>query len=75
MQLWVQLVAAGARIEERAIRRIYNDPNRSFGGLLDDPDHRLAHYRSVLHEEICARLDKLPAGAGSGLAAPCCDDA
>jgi glycosyltransferase involved in cell wall biosynthesis len=75
MQLWVQLVATGARIVERPIRRIYNDPNRSFGGDLDDPGHRLVHYRSAMHREICAHLDALPSGAGEGLLAPCCRDA
>jgi glycosyltransferase involved in cell wall biosynthesis len=75
MQLWVQLVATGATITERAIRRIYNDPNRTFGGGLDDADHRLAHYRGVMHREICARMASLPAGAANGLMVPCCDDA
>ena len=74
MQLWVQLVATGAQIAERSIRRIYNDPNRSFGGELDDPIHRLAHYRRVMHEAISADTDTLPAGAASGLMMPCCDE-
>ena len=74
MELWVQLVATGAAIAERAIRRIYNDPNRTFGGGLDDPDHRLSHYRTVMHNEICARAAALPDGAASGLMVPCCDD-
>lgn len=72
MQLWVQLVATGATITERPIRRIYNDPNRTFGGGLDDPEHRLAHYREVLHTEIRAREADLPASAAAGLVAPCC---
>ncbi len=73
MQLWVQLVATGATITERPIRRIYNDPNRTFGGGLDDPDHRLTHYRTVMHNEVCAHAADLPAGAASGLLVPCCD--
>jgi glycosyltransferase involved in cell wall biosynthesis len=74
MQLWVQLVATGASIAERPIRRIYNDPNRTFGGGLDDPDHRLTHYRTVMHNEICARAGDLPATASSGLLVPCCGE-
>lgn len=73
MQLWVQLVATGATISERAIRRIYNDPNRTFGSGLDDPDHRLMHYRTLLHREICAHAASLPEGAAEGLLTSCPD--
>ena len=52
MQFWVQAVAAGLRIGELPVRLIYNDATRSFGGPLDDHDHRLAHYRSVLAREL-----------------------
>ncbi len=52
MQLWVQASRAGLRIRELPIRLIYNDPNRHFGGLLDDPDVRLQHYQSVLESEL-----------------------
>ncbi|MEO1278390.1 MAG: glycosyltransferase family 2 protein [Planctomycetota bacterium] len=52
MQFWVQAVAAGLRIGELPVRLIYNDATRSFGGPLDDHDHRLTHYRSVLAREL-----------------------
>ncbi len=52
LQLWVQAVDRGLRIRELPVRLIYNDPNRYFGGGLDDPDSRLAHYMSVLSEEL-----------------------
>jgi len=52
LQFWVQAVAADLRIREIPIRLIYNDPNRSFGGPLDDAAQRLAHYRSVLDAEL-----------------------
>ena len=52
MQFWVQAVAHGLRIEEVPIRLIYNDPNRSFGGPLDDAEHRLKHYLAVLNAEL-----------------------
>ena len=52
MQLWPQVVGAGLRITEIPVRLIYNDPNRHFGGLLDDAQLRLQHYLSVLSTEI-----------------------
>jgi glycosyltransferase involved in cell wall biosynthesis len=52
MQLWPRAAAAGLRITEMSVRRIYNDPNRQFGGGLDDAENRLRHYREVLEREI-----------------------
>jgi len=52
MQLWAQAASHGLRIREIPVRLIYNDPNRSFGGPLDDPDQRLRYYRRVLHREL-----------------------
>ncbi len=72
MQLWVQLVAAGARIVEHPVRLIYLDPNRSFGGGLDDDSHRLAHYRGVMHDEIRRFADELPERAWADLCPRCC---
>ena len=70
MQLWVQAVAAGLRIRELPVRRIYNDPNRTFGGQLDDAALRLAHYRHILHREIARHASRLPAEALDGLGLP-----
>lgn len=52
MQWWVQVWRAGLRIEELAVRLIYKDPTRHFGGHLDDPVARLTHYLEVLDEEL-----------------------
>lgn len=52
MQWWVQVARAGLRVVELPVRLIYHDPTRHFGGLLDDPDVRLAHYVEVLESEI-----------------------
>lgn len=52
MQLWPQVVAAGFRITELPVRLIYNDPNRSFGGQLDDANNRLKHYLQVFNAEM-----------------------
>ncbi|MEO1237328.1 MAG: glycosyltransferase family 2 protein [Planctomycetota bacterium] len=52
LQFWVQHAAAGHRVKELPIKLIYNDPNRTFGGPLDDADRRLAHYREVFEHEL-----------------------
>jgi dolichol-phosphate mannosyltransferase len=52
MQFWVQSVRAGLRVRELPVKLIYNDPNRYFGGLLDDPDSRMQHYLDVLINEL-----------------------
>ncbi|MHC4977340.1 MAG: glycosyltransferase family 2 protein [Planctomycetota bacterium] len=72
MQLWVRAVAAGLVIREIPVRLIYNDPNRTFGGPLDDADHRLVHYRRALHCEIERHARLLPGTASSSLLNGCC---
>lgn len=67
MQFWVQAAAHGLRIEELAVRLIYNDPTRSFGGPLKDADTRLNHYRFTMHREIVRCRKMLPEGAMAGL--------
>lgn len=52
LQLWVQAYAAGLKIQEIAVPRIYLDENRSFGGNLDDARIRLEHYRQVLDASL-----------------------
>lgn len=52
MQLWPQAFSAGLRITEIPVRLIYNDPNRHFGGLLDNAQNRLQHYTNVLYGEM-----------------------
>jgi dolichol-phosphate mannosyltransferase len=54
LQFWVQARRAALRIQELPIRLIYNDPSRHFGGLLDDPESRYAHYLDVLRAELAA---------------------
>jgi dolichol-phosphate mannosyltransferase len=60
LQFWVQAAVNHLRIVEVPVRLIYNDPNRSFGGPLDDPEHRLAHYRAVFDAELVKFADRLP---------------
>lgn len=54
MQFWVQAARAGLRVREIPVRLIYNDPTRHFGGILDDPEVRLAHYLDVFRSELSA---------------------
>jgi len=71
MQLWVQAAAARLRIREVPVKLIYNDPNRSFGGDLDDADIRLAHYQHVLHCELHRHRGHLPEHAWHDVCCPC----
>jgi dolichol-phosphate mannosyltransferase len=50
LQLWVQAARRGIRIKEVGVPRVYLDPNRAFGGVLDNPEERLAYYRRVVTE-------------------------
>lgn len=57
LQLWVQAARQGLRVKEIGVPRLYLDPNRAFGGVLNDPAERLAYYRGVLE---AAERDVLP---------------
>jgi glycosyltransferase involved in cell wall biosynthesis len=52
LQLWPRVARAGMRLKELPVRLIYNDPNRYFGGNLDDAENRLRHYLEVLNAEV-----------------------
>lgn len=52
LQFWVQAAANNLHIIEIPIKLIYNDPNRSFGGPLNDADRRLRHYEQVFEREL-----------------------
>jgi dolichol-phosphate mannosyltransferase len=60
LQFWVQAARLGLRVKEVGVPRLYLDPNRAFGGMLNDPTERLAYYRRVL---AAAEADPLPGGA------------
>jgi glycosyltransferase involved in cell wall biosynthesis len=51
LQFWIQAKVFGLRVTERAVSRIYDDPNRSFGGDLDIPERRLAYYLETIAKE------------------------
>ena len=71
MQLWVQAAAMRFRIREIPVKLIYNDPNRSFGGDLDDAALRLAHYQHAMHCELRRYACRLPESAWHDVRCPC----
>ena len=52
MQWWVQVARARLRVVELPVRLIYHSAERCFGGVLDDPAVRLAHYLEVFEHEL-----------------------
>jgi dolichol-phosphate mannosyltransferase len=52
LQFWIQARHFGLSVAEIAIPRIYKNLDRSFGEGLDDPENRLAYYRSVIEREL-----------------------
>jgi len=52
MQFWVLCARAGLAVQELPVDLIYNDPNRHFGGQLDNPDLRLRHYLNVFFNTL-----------------------
>ena len=66
LQFWVQAARRGLRIREIPVRLIYQDPDRHFGGDLDDPDARLLYYYDVLVHELGDRAELPISGAGRG---------
>jgi glycosyltransferase involved in cell wall biosynthesis len=73
MQFWPQAAAAGLRIREIPVRLIYNDPNRHFGGQLDDPENRLNHYLSVFEDEMARLTSESPVVAEPCATSCCCE--
>jgi glycosyltransferase involved in cell wall biosynthesis len=66
LELWVQAARLGLRVREIGVPRLYLDPSRAFGGVLNDPAARLAYYRDVLARAEAEPLAAdLPACAGA----------
>ncbi len=66
LQLWVQAAHLGFRIKEIPCHRIYKDPSRSFGGVLDDAEVRRHYYLKTIECEV-VRLHP----PGEELTCPC----
>jgi glycosyltransferase involved in cell wall biosynthesis len=52
LQLWPRVFEHNLRMTELSVKRIYHDPNRTFGGGLDDARLRLKHYLGVFKAEL-----------------------
>ncbi len=74
LQFWVEAAAAGLRVDEVPIRLIYNDPNRSFGGPLDDADHRLTHYQRAFDAAMARHPELQRTAVETGAVATSVDD-
>jgi dolichol-phosphate mannosyltransferase len=70
LQLWVQAAKLGLRIKEVGVPRLYLDPNRAFGGVLDNATERLAYYRRVI--DAADAEPRTPASAAESEPTPCC---
>ncbi len=57
LELWVRAAAAGLRIRELPVPRIYLEEARSFGGALDDAATRVQYYHLVLDRSMAALDD------------------
>src|SRR5262245_63837663 len=68
LQLWVQASRQNLRVKEIALPRLYVAPNRAFGGVMNDPEQRLAYYRKVL---ASAERDVLPVLPALPSVSPC----
>lgn len=51
LQVWLQARKHGLRVTEAPVSRIYDDPNRRFGGELDDPEVRARYYKAIIDRE------------------------
>jgi dolichol-phosphate mannosyltransferase len=59
----VQAARQGLRVKEIGVPRLYLDPTRAFGGVMNDPEARLAYYRRVLADAERDALPGLPVSA------------
>lgn len=62
LQVWVQAARLGLRVKEVGVPRLYLDPTRAFGGVLNDAGARLAYYRRII---AYAQLETTVPGAWS----------
>ena len=54
LEVWIQAAHHGLRVIELPVPLIYLPEERSFGGRLDDPDHRLRYYYRVIQRALAA---------------------
>src|SRR5207253_3838846 len=68
LQLWVQAARLGLRVKEVGVPRVYLDPKRAFGGMLNDAAERLAYYHRVIAD---AERDPLPVAGATWVQKSC----
>jgi dolichol-phosphate mannosyltransferase len=73
LQLWVQVARLGLRIKEVAVPRVYLDPRRAFGGVLNDAAERLAYYRRVIVDAERDVLEDAPRQLEAEAGSSCLD--
>jgi dolichol-phosphate mannosyltransferase len=56
LQVWVQAAQLGLRIKEVGVPRLYLDPKRAFGGVLNDAEKRLGYYRRVIQDALANQV-------------------
>ena len=52
LEFWIKAAGAGLSAREIPVRRIYADPNRTFGGHLDEAEKRRLYYFSVIADAV-----------------------
>ena len=57
LEFWIKAAHAGLSVREVPVKRIYNDPNRTFGGRLDDAQARLEHYYAAIADAVADVTD------------------
>ena len=57
LEVWVQAACHCLRVKEIGVPRIYLDPNRAFGGVLNEAGPRLAYYRQVIADALAVERD------------------
>lgn len=69
LQVWVRAARLGLRIKEVGVPRLYLDPNRAFGGVLNDASERLSYYRRIIAEALAEPMGQAPHACCEFLAA------
>jgi len=72
LQLWVQAARLGLRVKEVAVPRLYLDPKRAFGGVLNNAEERLAYYRAVIARAKQDPLEETSSAAKERSWQSCC---
>jgi dolichol-phosphate mannosyltransferase len=56
LEVWVQAARHSLRVKEVGVPRVYLDPSRAFGGVLNDDEQRLAYYHKVIETAVACGM-------------------